>query len=102
MTNDSAGQALGQIITLAVSGSLFQNIGVRKLAPILPNASPRELLELAAGPRSSLFQSLSDELRKQAIEQIALSIRNAFAVLMAAAALGLISSFFLSVSVLNI
>jgi hypothetical protein len=101
MTNGSIGQSLGQISILAIGGTLFQNIGAQKLAPLLPTATPGEILQLLAGTSSAYFQSLSGDLRDQVIEQITLAISNVFALIMAASALGLVTSLFLSVSVLT-
>ncbi|KAH6603963.1 major facilitator superfamily domain, partial [Trichoderma cornu-damae] len=92
----SIGQSLGQISILAIAGTLFQNIGAEKLRRILPSASQAEIQQLLAGTTSAYFQSLSGANREEVIEQIALSISNVFALIMAAAALGLVTSLFLS------
>jgi hypothetical protein len=98
----SIGQALGGIALLGAAGSIFQNVGVRDLAPILPNATPAEVQSILAGSGSALFQSLGGDLKQAVVVQITNAIRDTFVVNIGAAALGLISSFFLSVSILVI
>ena len=89
---------LGAIVILSVAGSLYQNIGVESLGQILPDATRAELLQLTSGRYSSIFQSLSTDLRDQVVQEVTFAIRNGFRILVVGSALALISSFFLSVS----
>jgi hypothetical protein len=82
-----------------MAGALFQNIGFQKISPLLPNASAQDIHLLTAGTSSPLFQSLTSDVRQAVVEQITLSIRNGFIVLIAGSALGFIGSLFLGVSV---
>lgn len=85
-----------------MAGALFQNIGVQKISPILPNASLEAIQQLLAGTSSPLYQSLTGDVRQAVIEQVTLSMRNGFVVLIAGSALGFIGSLFLGVSVFTI
>ncbi|KAK9783491.1 putative MFS general substrate transporter [Seiridium cardinale] len=89
-------QNVGTITFLGVAGSLYGNIGVEKLGTLLPGHSASDLLQLTTGTRSSLFESLSPELQTEVAEQITLSIRNGFGIIVGGSALSFISAFFLS------
>ena len=91
---------LGAIVILAVAGSLYQNIGANDISRILPDLSRDEVLQLTSGRYSSLFQNLSGEARDQVVQAVTLAIRNGFRILVVGSALALVSSFFLSVSLL--
>ena len=90
---------LGAIVILSVAGSLYQNIGIEKLSRILPQATREELLQLTSGRYSSIFQSLSVDVRDQVVQEVTIAIRHGFLILVAGSALAFISSFFLSVSI---
>lgn len=89
---------LGAIVILSVAGSLYQNIAVEKISRILPDATKEEIMQLTSGRYSSAFQSLSTGIRDQVVQEVTLSIRNGFLIVVAGSALAFISSFFLSVS----
>ncbi|KAI0879968.1 MFS general substrate transporter [Annulohypoxylon maeteangense] len=89
------GQQMGQIIVLSLAGSVFQNIGTKKIAAVLPNASAHDVSQLTLGTHSAIFESLSPDLQASVIEQITLALRNVFIIMVAVSALGLISSLFL-------
>lgn len=90
---------LGAIVILSVAGTLYQNIGVEKIGRILPSLTKDELLQLTSGRYSTLFQTLSEDVRAQVVQEVTVAIRNGFLILVAGSALALILSFFLSVSV---
>lgn len=89
---------MGGITLLGVAGSIFQNIGPRNLATVLPDRSFQELQGIMAGASSPSFTQLSGEIRVGVIEEITHSIRTTFAVSIAFASLGLLTSLTLSVS----
>ncbi|PYI24916.1 MFS general substrate transporter [Aspergillus indologenus CBS 114.80] len=89
------GQMMGQIALLSVAASLYQNIGANKLHDLLPTYSRAEVQDLTTGRQSALFQTLSPALQTQVIAEVTLAIRNVFAILVAASALGFIGSLFL-------
>ena len=91
---------LGAIVILAVAGSLYQNIGADQISRILPDASREEVMQLTSGRYSNLFRSLNGEVRDQVVQAVTLAIRNGFRILVVGSALALLSSFFLSVSLL--
>ena len=95
-------QMLGAIVILSVAGTLYQNIGIDKLGRILPDATKEELLQLTSGRYSAIFQTLDLDVREQVVQEVTLAIRNGFLILVAGSALALITSFFLSVSVLSL
>ena len=88
---------MGAIVILSVAGSLYQNIVVEKIGRILPDATKAEISQLTSGRYSSIFQSLSTDVRDQVVQQVTLAIRNGFLILVVGSAIALISSFFLSV-----
>ncbi|KAL4809571.1 MFS general substrate transporter [Aspergillus unguis] len=78
------GQMMGQIILLSVAGSLYQNISARKLSSILPRSySASDIQQLTTGRHSPLFETLGGDVQGQVVEQVALAIRNTFAVVVA-------------------
>ena len=89
---------LGAIVILAVAGSLYQNISADKISRVLPDVTREEVMQLTSGRYSSLFQSLSGDLRDQVVEAVTLAIRNGFRILVVGSAIAFVSSFFLSVS----
>lgn len=92
---------LGAIVILSVAGSLYQNIGIERISRILPDATREEILQLTSGRYSSIFESLSANVRDQVVQEVTLAIRNGFLILVAGSALAFISSLFLSVSISN-
>lgn len=91
-------QVSGILAALCVTGAIFQNLVVTKVAAVLPGHPLSDIVDLTTGTSSSLFQGLSPELKAAVIAQVTDSIRNVFIYVLAVSALGLVLSLTLSVS----
>lgn len=91
-------QVLGIILSLSVSGSIFQNKAVQNIASTLPGISQDELGQLITGASGHFYMSLSESDQKLVIHQIMSAIRDSFYYLIGTTALGLITSLLLTVS----
>lgn len=89
----------GAIVILSVAGSLYQNIAIEKISRILPDATRNEILQLTSGRYSSIFTSLTADIRDQVVQIVTLAIRIGFRIPVVGSAPALISWFFLSVSI---
>lgn len=92
-------QDLGMVLFLAISGSLFHNVAVDKVGRALPDISSTELGNLIAGTSSSAFQALSEADKALVIPEIASAMKSIWAFFMAAAALSVVCSIPLLVSI---
>lgn len=88
----------GQIVLLSIAGSLYQNISIGMIRDAIPDVTTMEAFQLATGRHSHLYDDLPVHLQDEVIRIVTLSIRNAFAIIVPAAAIALIVSLFLSVS----
>lgn len=91
-------QVSGILAALCVTGAIFQNLVLTKVAAVLPGRPLSDIVELTTGTSSSLFRGLSPELKEAVISQVTDSIRNVFIYVLAVSALGLVLSVTLSVS----
>lgn len=89
---------MGQIVLLCLAGTLYQNIAFGRIMDVVPGISRFDAFQLTTGRHSPIFGNLSEELQIEVVEVVTLSIRNAFAPIVPAAALSLIGSFFMTVS----
>lgn len=85
-------------VFLAISGTLYQNYSLMKIAPALPNASPAEIANLIAGTSSQTYKNLSAEAKALVIPQITDAMRNIWLFFLVGAALSFVLSGFLGVS----
>ena len=87
----------GVVIALTISGTVFQNIAFTDLGKVLYplgfNAS--DVQGAIAGSQSTLFESLSVEIKYNAIEAIVQAIDKTYALVITAGALALVTSVFL-------
>ncbi|KAE8553251.1 hypothetical protein TMatcc_007312 [Talaromyces marneffei ATCC 18224] len=79
----------GLVIALAISGTVFQNVTINHLSKLLTplGFSMDQIKGAVAGSQSTLFNSLSSDVRGQAIELIVDSISHIYALVIAAGAL---------------
>lgn len=91
-------QVLGIILSLSVSGSIFQNKAIQNIGSALPDISRDELAQLITGASGHLYKSLSESDQEVVVHQIMRAIRDSFYYLIGTTALGLITSLLLSVS----
>jgi hypothetical protein len=94
----SFGQALGGIAVLGVAGSVFQNLALKYIAPVLPGATAAEIQGVMAGTKSAYYQSLDPTSKTRVVEAITKALSRTFAVSIAATAVAFIGSLFMSVS----
>ena len=85
-------------MSLSVTGAIFGNLAVQRIALVLPETSPEAIGHMITGTSSSQFRDLSDILKAKVIEQVTDTIKDTFAFLVASAALGFVLSLFLGVS----
>jgi hypothetical protein len=95
-------QVLGIILSLSVSGSIFQNEAILKLTAALPNASVQQVSQLITGASGSFYNSLPEDERALVVVQVTEAIRDSFYYLVVVTAVGFISCLFLSVGLLFI
>ncbi|KAJ5272444.1 hypothetical protein N7478_007569 [Penicillium angulare] len=63
-------QNIGFMLSLAISGAVFQNEAVDKLHVLLPTLTREQLHGAITGASSGMMQHLPDELRKKVLEAI--------------------------------
>ena len=67
LSGSHSAQVLGAIVFLAVTGTLYDNSTVLLITLLLSNTSTSLVPEVITGTNSRAFQSLSKELRRQAV-----------------------------------
>jgi len=87
----------GIVISLAISGTVFQNVAYQHVAQALDglNFSPADIHDALAGTGSTVFTNTTPQVRQQVLEGIVSAIQDNYILVMAAGALGLICSLFL-------
>jgi hypothetical protein len=91
----SSSQIIGITISLAIANSVFLNSAANKLAVILPDASSEEVKAAIAGVGSTLFKSLSDDVRQKVLHAIVEALNKSYILVMTAGALTIVLSVFL-------
>lgn len=91
-------------ISLALSGSLFQNVGVHELEKAFAGRGlPEQVIRSAlAGKLSPLFSSNDQEAIQLAVKAIAATVRKIFSMVATAGALGVVSSLLMRFEKLNL
>lgn len=82
------------VICLVIAGQVFQSTAVDNLNEVLQGQgfSQAEIQDMVAGAQSSLFMSLSDDLRGTVINAIISAMRQAFIIPLVAGILSIISA----------
>ncbi|KAF9884963.1 hypothetical protein FE257_000873 [Aspergillus nanangensis] len=88
-------QDLGMTVFLAVSGTLYQNLCLEKIAPVQPNASRAEIADLIAGVHSKTYQGLSQHDKDLVIPQITEAMSSLWLFFLVGGALSLVTCVFL-------
>ena len=93
----NAAQIGSIVISLAISGSVFQNIGVRHIAEALEGLdySAAEIHAALAGVKSTVFSTTSLEIRMMVIEGIVKAISDSYILVVTAGAVGVVASIFM-------
>ncbi|PON24158.1 major facilitator superfamily transporter [Trichoderma gamsii] len=89
-------QVLGIIVSLSVSGSVFQNMVLTYLAAALPDAKRDEISQLVTGTSGNFYQSLNTAQKFLVVKQVTVAIRDSFYYLVGITAIGFVTSLFLS------
>jgi len=81
-------------ISLTITSAIFQNVGYSYVATSLDglNFTPGDIHAALAGARSTVFQTVSDEVRQRVLDGIVKAIGNAYILVVVAGALGLVAS----------
>ena len=90
-------QVVGSTLGLSIAGCLYQNYGVLRVAPILPQLSPADITSVIAGTSNPVFQSLGEAVRIQVVEALIGVMSTSWAVLIAQSAFCVILAPFLRV-----
>jgi hypothetical protein len=104
--SDAAGyialaQNLGIVLSLALSGSIFQNRALESLQEILPNVPTNALRGAITGSGSTLFNDLSLEVRSQVLSAILRAMSYTYILVIVAGAMAIVGSCFMKVTFLS-
>ncbi|PGH03526.1 hypothetical protein AJ79_07361 [Helicocarpus griseus UAMH5409] len=82
------------VICLVIASQVFQSTAVQKLNGVLAGQgfSQSDIQDAVAGARSTLFESLDNDLRAEAIRAITSAMQRAFVIPLVAGAMGVVSS----------
>lgn len=80
-----------------MAGTMYQNIAIVKITPILVGAPVSDVVEVIAGTSNPVFQALSTITRAKVVVEIIGAMSTVWALLIAGMALSFILSFFLGV-----
>ena len=81
-----------------MAGTIYQNIAINKITPILMGAPSSDIAEVIAGTSNPVFQALPLVTRAKVVVEIVSAMSTVWALLIAGMALSFILSFFLGVS----
>ncbi|RAL14075.1 MFS general substrate transporter [Aspergillus homomorphus CBS 101889] len=97
----SVAQSFGITTSIAIYGSIYQNLAVRYVGAILPEASAAEIRTATAGISSSLFDSLSPATRQKVVEAIVMAVAKVWYLVLAYGVVCFVLSFGLWVQNIN-
>ncbi|PVH86320.1 MFS transporter [Cadophora sp. DSE1049] len=89
-------QTIGLVTFLSISGTVYQNIAIKKLSLVLRSFSKDEILDLTTGTSSAAYEALSVEEQEVVIPQIMVAMSNVWMFFLVAAALSFVLSFVLT------
>lgn len=91
----SVSQDLGIVFILAMAGTVYQNLALKRLTPLLAGRPASDVMQVIAGTSNPVFKSLDPELQKRVIGEITRSLSAVWAILIGVGALCFILSLFL-------
>jgi hypothetical protein len=94
----SWGQNMGIMISLAISGAVFQNNSIDKLKHVLPNLSRNELKAVISGIESEIFKRLDDDTRARVLQAIVWAMSRTYFLVVTAGAMAILGSLTMKVS----
>jgi hypothetical protein len=82
------------VISLTITGAIFQNIGYQNVSAVLAgqNFTSEDIHGALAGVRSRIFTDATPEIRQQVIDAIVSTIRTNFIIVIVAGAVSLVAS----------
>jgi len=86
------------VLFLSISGTLYQNIAMKKVAQALVRTSDVEIVDLIAGTHSRAYQSLSENEKVIVIPEVTDAMRSVWFLFVTGATVSFLLSLFLSVS----
>ena len=86
------------VLFLSISGTLYQNIAIRKVGEALVSTSDVWTIDLIAGTHSQAYQSLSENTKAILIPEVTDAMRSVWFLFVTGAAVSFFLSLFLSVS----
>ena len=86
------------VLFLSISGTLYQNIAMKKVAQALVRTSDVEIVDLIAGTHSRAYQSLSENEKAIVIPEVTDAMRSVWFLFVTGATVSFLLSLFLSVS----
>lgn len=96
----SVSQDLGIVFILALAGTVYQNLALKRLTPLLAGRPASDVMQVIAGTSNSVFKSLDPDLQRKVVGEITRSLSAVWAVLIGVGALCFILSLFLKVSLI--
>ncbi|KAL4812194.1 hypothetical protein BDW67DRAFT_170600 [Aspergillus spinulosporus] len=88
-------QDLKMTVFLAVSSTRYQNVALRKIAPVQSNASPAQIADLITGVNSHTYKGLSEKDKGLVIPQITEAMSSLCLLFLVGRALSLVMAVFL-------
>lgn len=89
---------MGIMISLAISGAVFQNTCIDKLKHVLPNLSRNELKAVISGNDSEIFRRLNDDTRARVLQAIVWAMSRTYFLVATAGAMAILGSLTMKVS----
>lgn len=89
---------IGQIVLLCLAGSIYQNLSYTRIRAVIPGIPRETAFQLTTGRHSPAFESLDSAVQAEVVSVITRGIRDAMTPIVPAAALSLIGSLFMTVS----
>jgi MFS family permease len=91
----STGQLFGVVVTLTICGTVMLDTAISGLTNLLPDVSLDVIESMVAGTAGETFQSLSPEVRTEALDVIVNAINKVYIVTLTAASVGFVCSLLL-------
>lgn len=96
----SVSQDLGIVIILALAGTIYQNLALKRVTPLLAGLPASDVSQVIAGTSNAVFKSLDPSLRGKVVDEITKSMSAVWAMLTGVGALCFILSLFLRVGLI--
>lgn len=95
----SVAQGMGLVFFVSVAGIIYQNLGYKSIAPLVPADKLQDARDLLAGSSSSLFATLDPDTASKVTVAIVQALDKTYLPAVAVACLSLLCSLTLGVSV---